>query len=261
VPNDKHNREAWNKLSNPTCPWSIPVTNAEIVAAKSGDYVISVAGMKPIPPMWLGDVSGKSILCLASGGGQQAPILSAAGANVTLLDISDEQLELDRKVCAEHSLSVDIVQGTMTDLSRFADASFDIIVNPVSNSYVFDLVSVWKECYRVLNDNGRLVSGSINPVNFLFEENEGKDSRGLKVVNSLPYAESESLTESELEKAISRKMVFTWSHSLEEIIQGQISVGFLLAGMFESRRKDMRAPSINRYTDTYISTLAVKIKT
>ena len=258
MPNDEHNRKAWNKLSKPTCPWSIPATSAEIIAAKSGDYSVSVAGMEPIPPAWLGDVTHKSILCLASGGGQQAPILSAAGAKVTLLDISDEQLELDRKVCAEHSLAIDIVQGTMTDLSKFDDASFDIVVNPVSNSYVYDLASVWRECYRVLNASGRLVSGSINPINFLFEENEGEDGRGLEVVNSLPYVESETLSELELENAINRKMVFTWSHSLEEIIQGQILVGFLLAGLSESKRTDIRAPSINRYTDTYISTLAVK---
>jgi len=255
--NDQHNRKAWNRMSGPSCPWST-VSKAEIDAARSGEYSVSVAGMKPLPVEWLGKVKGKSVLCLAAGGGQQAPILAAAGATVTLLDISDEQLELDRQVCSEHSLPMTILQGTMADLSRFPDACFDMIVNPVSNVYVQDLASVWKACYRVLGKEGRLIAGSINPINFLFEENEGQTNTGLNVKYALPYVESETLTKAELDAAVSREMVFTWSHSLEEIIQGQLNVGFLLAGLIESRRSDMRAPSINRFTDTYISTFAIK---
>jgi len=39
---------------------------------------------KPTPRDRFGDVAGKSILCFASGGGQQGPILSAAGAKVVV---------------------------------------------------------------------------------------------------------------------------------------------------------------------------------
>lgn len=257
MPDIKHNREAWNKLSGPWCPWSIPVTKDQIDKARAGVVTISVAGGS-VPKGWLGDWKGKSILCLASGGGQQAPLLAAAGANVTVMDLSESQLALDREVCATHAIEVAIEQGTMTDLSRFGDASFDVIVNPVSNCYVPDVRPVWAECFRVLKNRGRLIAGSINPLNYLFEENDGQADEGLEVKFALPFVEYETLTEEELAKAIKRKMVFTWSHSLEDIIQGQIDAGLSFAGLCESRRTDARAPSINEYSSTYITTLAIK---
>ncbi|KAG1318310.1 hypothetical protein G6F63_015276 [Rhizopus arrhizus] len=52
---------------------------------------------RALPLDWLGDVRGRRILCLASGGGQQAPVLAAAGADVTVFDLSDGQLEQDRR--------------------------------------------------------------------------------------------------------------------------------------------------------------------
>jgi SAM-dependent methyltransferase len=207
---------------------------------------------------WLGDSHGCDVLCLGSGGGQQAPILAAAGYRVTLLDISDEQLAIDVDVCNRHSLEIRIDQGSMTDLTRFNDASFTLIINPVSNPYVADVRAVWKECARVLRPKGRLIAGSINPLNYLFEENEGDEGEGLEVRFSLPYVESETLAPDELQEAISRDMVFTWSHSLEDLIQGQADAGFLIAGLHESLRTDPRAPSINRYSPTYIQTLAIR---
>jgi SAM-dependent methyltransferase len=258
MPNESHNRNAWNKLSGPNCPWSVPVQADELEAAARDDFDITVAGPRPIPKDWLGACRGRSILCLGSGGGQQAPILAAAGCIVTLLDISDEQLSIDREVCSIHGLDLSIEQGSMTDLSRFERESFDLIVNPVSNPYVPDLPPVWKECARVLVGGGRLISGSINPLNYLFSENEGHEGEGLEVVYPLPFVESETLSSEELQAAISRDMVFTWSHSLEDIIQGQIEAGFLIAGLQESRRTDPRAPSINRYSPTYIATLAIR---
>ncbi len=38
----------------------------------------------------------------------------------------------------------------MRDLSRFPDASFDIVFHPVSNIFIDDVRPVWKECHRVL---------------------------------------------------------------------------------------------------------------
>ncbi len=258
LPTESHNRNAWNRLSNPKCPWSVPVGAHELEAARQGVFQITIAGPRPIPMEWLGDYRGKSVLCLGSGGGQQAPILAAAGCSVTLLDISDKQLAIDANVCDDNDLVVRIEQGSMTDLARFQDSTFDLIINPVSNPYVSDVSLVWRECARVLNPGGHLIAGSINPLNYLFEENEGEEGKGLEVIFPLPFVESETLAPSELEAAVSREMIFTWSHSLEDIIQGQIDAGFLIAGLHESKRTDPRASSINRYSPTYIQTLAIK---
>ncbi len=257
MPSIDHNRAAWNKLSGPSCPWSVPVTADEIAQARRGHLAITVAG-RVVPEAWLGDLADNRVLCLAGGGGQQGPLLAAAGSKVTVMDIAEAQLELDERVCAENGLTVTLEQGTMTDLSRFAADSFDLIVNPVSNCYVPDVRRVWKECFRVINTQGRLIAGSINPVNFMFEENDGSDARGLTVKFPLPYVESETLTSQELEAAIARDMPFTWSHSLDDLLQGQIDAGFSLQGLLESRRTDPRAPALNQYAPTYLTTLAIK---
>ncbi len=66
----------------------------------------------------------------------------------------------------------------------------------------------------------------MNPLYYLFEENDGTGEEGLAVVYPLPYAEIDTLSEKQKEEAIQRKMLLTWSHSLEEIIGGQIRLGF-----------------------------------
>lgn len=258
MPTENHNRNAWNALSGSNCPWSIPVSADEIASARRGDFKITVAGPRPVPHVWLGNYRDGRILCLGSGGGQQAPLLAVAGCDVTLLDISDEQLAIDADVCTQNDLVIRLEQGTMTDLSRFDDGTFSLIVNPVSTPYVPDVRVVWNECARVLTASGRLISGSINPLNYLFAENDGSGDEGLMVRYCLPFVESETLTSEELAAAVSRAMVFTWSHTLEDLIQGQIDAGFLIAGFHESKRSDPRAPAINRFSPTYIQTSAVK---
>ena len=89
-------------------------------------------------------------MCLASGGGQQGPILAAAGADVTVFDNSPRQLEQDRYVADRDGLHLQTVEGDMRDLSCFPDESFDLIVHPVSNVFVPDVKPVWREAYRVL---------------------------------------------------------------------------------------------------------------
>jgi SAM-dependent methyltransferase len=83
------------------------------------------------PLCWLGaDIRGKRLLCLAAGGGRHSALYAAAGAEVTVLDISPEMLARDRAVAAERRLNVRIVQGSMDDLSMFAAA--EIARSPAS---------------------------------------------------------------------------------------------------------------------------------
>lgn len=110
-----------------------------------------MTSVKPVPKVWFPDLQGKKVLCLASGGGQQGPILAAAGADVTVLDFSKSQLEQDDLGAKRDKLSSRTVLGSMTDLSIFAMDSFDLIVHPISNLYVPEIQPVWQEASRVLN--------------------------------------------------------------------------------------------------------------
>ncbi|HEX8288837.1 MAG TPA: class I SAM-dependent methyltransferase [Pyrinomonadaceae bacterium] len=253
----EYNSAAWDKLAENGIEWSIPATPETIERARNDDWEVILTPIKPVPREWFGDVKGKNILCLASGGGQQSPILAAAGANVTSFDASAKQLELDKLVANRENLHIRLEKGDAADLSRFADESFDIIFNPCSNCFMANLEPIWRECFRVLRRGGVLLTGFNNPIVYIFdtfaEENEGV----LRVKNRLPYSDVESLTEEEKARCIAKNDPFEFSHTLDAQIGGQISAGFLIAGFYEDWWTD-EARLLNKFAPTFISTRAIK---
>ena len=105
---------------------------------------MSLTPTKSAPREWFPALQGIDLLCLAGGGGQQAPILAAAGAKVTSFDNSARQLERDQQVAQREGLTLRTVEGDMRDLSVFADGSFDLIVHPCSNMFVPEVQPVWQ---------------------------------------------------------------------------------------------------------------------
>lgn len=139
-------------------------------------------------------MKGLAVLCLASAGGQQAPVLAAAGAEVTVFDLSERQLAQDRAVASRDGLALATVQGDMRDLSAFADQSFDVVFHPISNLYVPDVRPVWRECFRVLRPGGSLLSSFYNPVVFVGDRDPRYARDGLiRPVHALPYADTRAL--------------------------------------------------------------------
>ena len=149
-----HNRAAWDHLAKKQDRLAKPARDVDF-----GDPLKTVDGAG-----WLGpDISGKRVLCLAAGGGRQGPIYAAAGAVVTVVDISPAMLELDRLVSAERNLPLRTVEASMDDLSALADQSFDIVIHPVSTCYVPDIFPVYREVARVLCPGGIYVSQHKQP--------------------------------------------------------------------------------------------------
>ncbi len=129
-----YNRRAWNRQVEKGNRWTVPVSPEVTAAARRGEWQIFLTPTKPVPRAWFPALPGRDVLCLASGGGQQGPILAAAGARVTVFDNAPRQLDQDRMVAERDGLEIDVVEGDMRDLSAFPPASFDLIVHPVSNT-------------------------------------------------------------------------------------------------------------------------------
>ena len=145
-----YNRDAWNRNVRAGNQWTIPVNPEVIEAARRGEWKLYLTPTIPVPEDWYPDLKNADVLCLASGGGQQAPVLSAVGANVTIFDNSPMQLAQDKLVAERDGLKLRYVEGDMADLSVFQDESFDLIFHPVSNVFVPEIIHVWKEAFRVL---------------------------------------------------------------------------------------------------------------
>ena len=137
--------------------WGKPVDHQTYLRAKAGQWSVLLTPTKPVPRKWFGELTGKKLLGLASGGGQQMPIFMAAGAECTVLDYSDKQLESERSVAEHENYRINIVRADMSKPLPFADAAFDIIFHPVSNCYIEKVEPVFKECFRVLKKRRRFV--------------------------------------------------------------------------------------------------------
>lgn len=94
----KVNEKLWDKWAKDNCTFSKPISHEDYVKVKNGDWDIYATPKTPIPKEWFGNLKNQNVLCLASGGGQQAPIFAALGAKVTVFDMSSEQLALDALV-------------------------------------------------------------------------------------------------------------------------------------------------------------------
>ena len=254
-----HNEAAWDHQALLQHDWSKPVSSELIEEAQKGQWAVHIT-KKPIPESWLPkNIQGKNILCLASAGGQQGPILAAAGANVTVFDISEKQLEQDLYVAKRNNLSLKTIQGDMCELKGIGDASFDYIIHPISNLYVSNLKPVWEECYRVLGKKGVLLASFYNPILFVFDKNKELEGQGLlRPKYPLPYADIKDLSQEMLDEKIKNKEAFIFGHSLSSQIDGQLEAGFLLSGFYEDEHPSPRF-LIEKYLPTMIATRAIKL--
>ena len=249
-----HNRAAWDREVASGNEWTRPVGPGVIARARAGDWSVVLIGYEPTPRDWFpAGIAGTRILCLASGGGQQAPVLAAAGAAVTVFDNSPAQLARDEEVAARDGLTVRTVLGDMRDLSAFPGASFDVVFNPVSNVFCPELAPVWRESFRVLRPGGVLMAGFMNPDIFIFDVAALDERAEFVVRHQIPFSTLD-LPEDESARVYSGGPI-EYSHTLTEQIGGQLSAGFLLNHLVEAPH---HADATARIMPGYIATRAIK---
>lgn len=252
-----HNRYAWNWAALNGNRWTIPVSEDVIAQARAGDLKIVLTPEKNIPTEWLSDIRGKSILGLASGGGQQGPVLAAAGAIVTILDLSPEQLQKDRTCAQAYGLNITTIESSAADLSAFSDSSFDMIINPVSNCFFPDLAPVWKECARVLKSGGVIMYAFTNPINYLFDFE--KVNRGEYLLKyKIPYSDRASLSAEEQARFIYPEAPLEFSHSLTDQLGLLMRNGFVIEDMYEDGWDT--ADGLNNHYQSFIAIKARKTR-
>jgi SAM-dependent methyltransferase len=230
--------------------WGKPISHDDYIKALAGDWQVLLSPTKPVPRAWFGDLRGKAVLGLASGGGQQMPIFTAAGASCTVLDYSEAQLASERAVAQREGYEITAVRADMTKPLPFADGSFDLIFHPVSNSYVEEVKPIFKECFRVLKPGGVLLAGLDNGVNFIFDDDE------TYLLNTLPFnplknpAQKKQLADSDAG--------MQFSHTLDEQLGGQLEAGFVLTALYEDTNGEGRLHEY--HIPSFVVTRAIKPK-
>lgn len=237
---DKWVEEGWE--------WGVPTSHEEFQRALHGEWNVVLTPTKPVPHDWFGKLKGKKVLGLASGGGQQMPIFAALGAECTVLDYSEKQLESERMVAAREGYDIRIIRADMTKRLPFDDGEFDLIFHPVSNCYVEDVKSIFKECFRVLKSGGIFLAGLGNEVNYIVDDDEKT------IVNAMPFNPLKNEDQRRRLEESDGGMQF--SHSMEEQVGGQLEAGFVLTHLFGDTNGSGYLHELN--IESFIATRAVK---
>ncbi len=228
--------------------WGVPISHEEFEQAKTGHWNMVLTPTKPVPHSWFGDLKGKKVLGLASGGGQQMPIFAALGADCTVLDYSPRQLDSERLVAQREGYDIRIIRADMTKPLPFDDEEFDLIFHPVSNCYVAEVKPIFRECFRILKHGGIFLAGLGNEVNYLVDEDEQS------IIYSMPF--NPLIHEDQRKMLEETDSGMQFSHTLEEQIGGQLEAGLVLTHLFSDTNGEGRLHEMG--IETYIATRAIK---
>ena len=223
----QQNAKAWDALAKRRASLAQP--------ARDVDFRNPLQTVDPLG--WLGpSISGQRVLCLAAGGGRQSALYAAAGARVTVVDISSEMLALDRTVASERGLDVRTIQTSMDSLTMFTPAEFDIVLQPVSTCYVADVGSVYGEVARVICPDGLYISQHKSPTSL--QTSLKPDSSGYHLQETyyregpLPAAEPSRLLETGTHEYL---------HRWEELLGGMCRAGFVIEDLVEPVHANVEA--------------------
>jgi SAM-dependent methyltransferase len=217
----RYNVERWRRLAAADAVYTRPRLNLTPETARRW---LDPAGR-------VGDVTNLRVLCLASGGGQQSVGYALLGAQVTVFDLSAEQLARDRAAAQHYGVAVETVEGDMRDLSALPAAAFDLVFHPYSLNFVPDARAVFAEVARVVRAGGRYNVSCANP--FYFGLNP-RDWDGAGYALKHPYLDGAALTnedeawvyEREGRAPIAAPREFR--HSLSTLVAGLTAHGFVI---------------------------------
>jgi SAM-dependent methyltransferase len=231
----KYNKERWEALAQANVGFSRPALDLDTDSAYA---MVNHQGI-------IGEIAGKDVLCLASGGGQQSAAFGLLGANVTVFDLSETQLERDREAAAHYGLSIRIEQGDMRDLGRFRARSFDVVWHAHSITFVPDVHTVFDQVRRILRPGGLYHVSCNNP---FFADIDERDWNGTGYPVSRPYVDGEVETadpywEIGYDDGTSTRVKGPreFRHTLNTLVNGLAGRGFVILGVWEDTGQDPNA--------------------
>lgn len=142
--------------------------------------------LEPVLP----DISSTHVLDAGCGLGNGSAYLAAKGAEVTGIDLSEEEITIAR---GRHGNDLEFYQADLRDpLNIFEDGQFDVIVCALVLAHIEDLDRLFSEFSRILTEGGTVVIHAHHPfVDYLELEVEESDQ---VIGRGTTYAETEEFS-------------------------------------------------------------------
>ncbi|MBX3423482.1 MAG: class I SAM-dependent methyltransferase [Pirellulaceae bacterium] len=187
---------------------------------------------------WLnGGIQGWRVLCLAAGGGRHGPLYAAAGAQVTVVDLSPEMLAKDREMSRRKKLDIRTIETSMDNLSALADEQFDLVIHPVSTCYLPSVDRVFAEIARVTRPDGLYISQHKQPLNLQASLETFTGRYVIQHAYYDPQAVPPAGQPSRLREPGTRE----FAHSWQAILGGICRSGFVIEDLIEPNHADPTA--------------------
>lgn len=196
----------------------------------------------------------QSVLCLACGGGQQAPLFASLERQVTLADISPDQLNIDRWAAQKYGLEIECVEADMLHLSELYGRQFDLVYQAVSACYVPDVRKLYREVFKVLRPGGYYFVQHWNPVHVQLADNQAWDGNAYRVARpQLPGEPVPSPMEWDEQTGEVTAHCWHYIHSLTHLIGGLCDSGFTIQRFAENEDADLSAePGAHTHLSAYL---------
>jgi SAM-dependent methyltransferase len=224
------NRAGWGHLARNACEFCRPCRREDLA------YATQLLD----PQSWIPWDRIRSVLCLASGGGQQGPLFASLGYDVTVVDLSPEQLQLDRVTAKQFGLNLSCVEADICDLSPFYGRQFDLVYQAVSACYVPDVRKVYEQVFRVLKPNGYYRVDHWSPIHLQLPQYGAWDGGAYRIVH--PQTTRRPIQWREW-KADGSENPTCWHyiHSLDRLIGDLCEAGFAIERFEERQGGDLSA--------------------
>ena len=171
----------------------------------------------------VGDVKGKTLLHLQCHFGMDTMSFSRMGAMCTGVDLSDDAIELAKKISDELKLDAKFICCNVYDTSEFVKEQFDIVFTSYGTvGWLPDLDPWAKVIADRLKPGGYFYMAEFHPVVWMFDDDFTHiryhyDNKELIVMEDQPTYTGD-------QKEITGKE-YSWNHSISEVLNALINAG------------------------------------
>jgi 2-polyprenyl-3-methyl-5-hydroxy-6-metoxy-1,4-benzoquinol methylase len=216
------NTEVWDRIAQRRAPDDIGIVPDTIVYAAGGPTEADLR--------LCGDVSGKRVLDLGTGGGANAVALARQGAHVIAIDRSVAQLARGRKLASAADVRVEWHECDAADLAFLRADSIDLVVSTGMLGEVDDIDRLLRQVQRVLRPGCAFVFSFDHPM-ALAVGREG-EAPGALPLGTLEVRRSYFDSES-IEITHDDERIRVWPRTIADVFAGLHRAGYRVELLLE----------------------------